>query len=113
MHIHLPSGEKHVENTYEYSICIVLIRRPTSTSHSLTVLSKLPEASQLPLGENFTTVTFWVCPLSLEMGTDFVEFHTITMQSLPPEAIHLPSGDMDIDNTESVCPTNGITLRYA
>src|SRR5262249_46368736 len=75
----------------------VRISSPLLTSHSLTVLSRLPLASVCPSGEKATEVTPSLCPLSVWISAPLTAFHSLTVLSPFPEASVLPSGEKATD----------------
>src|SRR5262245_7355710 len=65
---------------------------PVCASHTLPVLSKLPEAMRLPSGENAALMTQLVCPLRVSCSCPVCASHTFTVSSKLPATMRLPSG---------------------
>src|SRR5262245_61955615 len=82
-----------------------------TTSHSLMVLSRLPEARRFPSGLNATEVTASVCPLNECLSRPVATSHSFNSIKLlpfgphpwPPEARSLPSGLNATDVTHTLC----------
>lgn len=77
-----------------------------SACHSLTVLSKDPDAIHFPSGNHFTDSTKLMCPFSVFVHLPVCAFHTRTEPSEDPDAICFASGDQSTDRTASLCPVN-------
>ena len=65
---------------------------PVSTSHSRTVLSRLPDASSRPSGLKHTEVTISPCPSSVLTHAPVSTSHSRTVVSMLPDATNRPSG---------------------
>ena len=67
----------------------------------MMVLSRLPDRTNLPSGENATHVTWSICPLKVEISLPAGISHSLTDISQPPDAAFLPSGEKATAATRS------------
>lgn len=78
---------------------------PVLGSHSLTVLSMLPDASIRPSGDHATARTQLVCPFNVWRGVPVSQSHILTVLSpLPVAILDDTSGENAVANIASPCP---------
>src|SRR5439155_12828197 len=87
-----PSGLKATLKTLPVGLFRGRISRPRLTSHSFTVLSRLPDASRFPSGLKAMLRTGAVCPFKIKRNRPLAWSHILILQSPPPEASCFPSG---------------------
>ena len=66
---------------------------PEAESQSLTVLSRDPDATNLPSGENAMAETLCEWPLSILRAVPVAGSQSLTILSLDADATNLPSGE--------------------
>ncbi len=111
----LPSGEKAtpVTQTRVAPSCISgalnekpLRCRPVATSHSRTLPSREPEASDVLSGEKATPPSRSVCPLSVCSERPVATSQIRMVRSMLPEASSLPSGEKARLRVQPVWPVS-------
>src|SRR5262245_46627506 len=80
--------------------------RPVLASHTLSALSRLPEARSRPSGLKATQVTASVCPLRDSTSRASAGAQILTVSSSLPEARSLPSRLYATHRTPPSCPFN-------
>src|SRR5262245_8076522 len=94
--IRRPSGEKATVLTPSLGPLSVIISRPLSTAHSLTVMSSLPLTKRRLSGEKAIELIHLACPrndmLCAGKRRPVAASHTLMVKPHPP-AIHRPSGE--------------------
>src|SRR5262245_20743415 len=106
----LPLGLKAMERTKEGLPSRVAVFLPVRTSHSLIVLSTLPDASVLPSGLKATRMASSVCPSRVATALPVAASHTLTVLSVLAEASSLPSGLHATELTDLPCPSSVVRV---
>ena len=92
--IAVKSAEMETDQTRSEWPKKVLTIPPVCVSQSLTVLSKLPDTSEVPSDEKTTHLTYSVCPERTVDWLPVIELRTIMSPDSDPAAMLLPKCDM-------------------
>ena len=98
----MPSGENATELTPPECPSKVRISCPLAASHSLSVLSELPESRRVPSGENATEVTASECPSKVRISRPLAASHSLSVLSSLPDSTRVPSGENATEVTSRV-----------
>src|SRR5436190_2128028 len=88
---------EHIKNKIDYSHSPV-------RSHSLSVLSRLPDSAMRPSGENLTETTMSECPMKVRSSLPVATSHSLSVLSWLPDSAMRPSGENATELTMPECP---------